>query len=89
MKFPSDEDLKKLAEAEPVYLCEPDKMISLLGILQLVLRRPDLPPGVELLARDMAERLEKHIVEVSPGCKDLCAAGWNPEMDGSLPLWKQ
>ena len=81
MKFPTADDLAKLAAAEPVYLCEPEKMIALLGILQLVLRRLDLPATTERLARDMAKRLEAHIVAVAPGCKELCAAGWNPRID--------
>jgi hypothetical protein len=67
MNFPTKEDLEKLAAAEPVYLCEPNDMLALLGILQLVLRRPDLPPRIEELARSMAKRLQKHIIEVSPG----------------------
>ena len=85
MKFPSQEDLAKLAAADPVYLCEPEKMLTLLGILQLVLRRPDLTPSVEALAQDMAKRLQSHIIEVSPGCTDLCVAGWNPDKDNERP----
>jgi hypothetical protein len=32
-------------------------------------------------ARKLAERLEAHIVAASPGMKELCAEGWNPEAE--------
>lgn len=34
--------------------------------------------------RHLAEKLEQTIVEASPGMKDLCHQGWNPDSDQKI-----
>jgi len=82
MKMPSLEDLNLLyrAPVTPVMISGQD-MFCLLATIQLALRHPGMTGATAEIARAFAEELQKRIVAASPGMKDLCAAGWDPEYD--------
>ena len=58
--------------------------LSLLGMMQLVLRHPKIEGRPAEFARAFAQELEQKITRAAPGFKDLCAMGWDKKKDGTL-----
>lgn len=84
------EELLKLAAEEMRQCNSPYLTVELgtiegmafLGILQLVVRHPDLPESMNQLARKIAEVIECQLSACGPAVRTICHWGWLTDPDG-------
>ena len=78
-------ELCTIARLEMTYASSPylsldlgaEQAVSFLGVLQLVARRPDLPPAIAELVLQLAETIECELAALGPATRELCRLGWN------------
>jgi hypothetical protein len=66
----------ELAAASSPYLSmelNADQALVFLGVLQLAMRHPDLPPAMRELTRQLAETIETQLSACGPAVRSLCA----------------
>lgn len=58
-----------------------DRLLTLISLLQLASRHPDLPPHVRVQCGEMIANLSRRLIEIAPEIAPLITAGNDPAMD--------
>lgn len=61
-----------------------ENALAFLGMLQLVVRHPDLPETMTELAREIADTIECQLSSCGPAVREICRQGWNTDLDEDL-----
>lgn len=78
---------EELRQANSPYLSlelTAENAMAFLGMLQLVLRHPELPESMTEVAREIADTIECQLISCGPAVREVCRMGWDPNCDGML-----
>lgn len=55
----------------------PVDLMTLLGVIQLALRYPELPANARNVAQALAKAIEYKLASFGPATAEICARGWS------------